>query len=206
MSDRERLDWLERNKADLIVHRNKSGEGDHCVSWDVVKSGKSISGHPLGSHRAAIDAAIKMSRRDQESGAVKNNKVPFLILADKRTVEIATAIIQQEARSIYGTAKLTAATPPIIKSRLYAEIVTWVSESQSRQTQLARFYLTEWSALPFQRRDHTLAVRWDVAAHAALEKIARRLASKDQKRRNKSLAFCVVIAFAARRRYGIVAA
>ena len=55
--DTERLDWLEANEAHVVSHRERLGEG-WGIWWCVVKRGRSLSGHPLGSPRAAIDAAM----------------------------------------------------------------------------------------------------------------------------------------------------
>ena len=58
MTDTERLEWLAANEANLITHRENNSEGGWWVWWNVVKRGRSISGHPLGSPQAAIDAAV----------------------------------------------------------------------------------------------------------------------------------------------------
>ena len=62
-TDTERLDWLARNEAHLLTHREKSWYGDWWIYWTVVKRKRSISGHPLGSPREAIDAAIAVRMR-----------------------------------------------------------------------------------------------------------------------------------------------
>lgn len=56
-TDGERLDWLASHEVNLLTHREKLGCG-YSIWWTVVKRQKSISGHPLGSPRAAIDAAM----------------------------------------------------------------------------------------------------------------------------------------------------
>jgi hypothetical protein len=58
----DRLKWLAEHEADLITHRQKSADGGWWIWWNVVKRGRSISGHPLGSPEAAIDAAILAAR------------------------------------------------------------------------------------------------------------------------------------------------
>jgi hypothetical protein len=58
-TDTERLDWLAAKEANLRTHREKfGGGGGYTIWWTVVKRQKSISCHPLGSPRAAIDAAM----------------------------------------------------------------------------------------------------------------------------------------------------
>jgi hypothetical protein len=129
--------------------------------------------------------------------------IPFLILADQRTVEIASAILQQRSLLTLGTANVTALGPAIIKSHLYAEIIGWVYRSQVRRKQLIQFYLDEWSSMPVQNRDHTMPVRWDVSANNALAEIAKSFPYKHRKLGNKSLTFCVIMAFSAKYRYKI---
>jgi hypothetical protein len=58
--DTERLDFLETKEAALISHREKFGDGQFSIWWNVVKRGKSLSGHPLGHARDAIDAALPL--------------------------------------------------------------------------------------------------------------------------------------------------
>jgi hypothetical protein len=60
-TDTERLDWLAAKEANLRTHREKFGRGGYTIWWTVVKRQKSISGHPLGSPRAAIDFAMDMA-------------------------------------------------------------------------------------------------------------------------------------------------
>lgn len=55
-TDKQRLDWLEKKEADLVCHREKCSDG-YTIWWNVLKRCRSISGHPFGSPRAAIDAA-----------------------------------------------------------------------------------------------------------------------------------------------------
>jgi hypothetical protein len=65
--DAGRLDWLHDNEAALESHRERFGaDGGWTIWWNVVKCGKSISGHPLGDPRAAIDAA--MARKEGGGG------------------------------------------------------------------------------------------------------------------------------------------
>ena len=63
LTDTERIDWLETNEAHLVTHREKMGDGRYGIWWNVVRKKKSISGHPLGSPRAAIDSAILSSKQ-----------------------------------------------------------------------------------------------------------------------------------------------
>ena len=65
-ADVERLDWLAANEYDLSTRREDMGEDEYAILWFVVDSRKStkrhlhtVSGHPLGSPREAIDAAMK---------------------------------------------------------------------------------------------------------------------------------------------------
>jgi hypothetical protein len=60
-TDTERLDWLADHEANLRSHREKLG-GGYSIWWAVVKRQKSISGHPLASPRAAIDAAMDAAK------------------------------------------------------------------------------------------------------------------------------------------------
>lgn len=58
--DSARLDWLDANEADLVTHReSENAAGEYSIWWNVAKRGESISGHPLGYAREAIDAAMK---------------------------------------------------------------------------------------------------------------------------------------------------
>lgn len=59
LTDKYRLDWLQEHEAHLVSHRERSAMGGFFIYWRVIKRRKSISGHPLGSPRAAIDEAIK---------------------------------------------------------------------------------------------------------------------------------------------------
>lgn len=60
-ADAERLDWLENNEAVLASHREEIDEGEYAIFWQVADRlrKKSLSGHPLGSPRDALDAARK---------------------------------------------------------------------------------------------------------------------------------------------------
>jgi len=64
VEDAKRLDWLSSHEANLVSHREMLGEG-YGIWWNVVKRNKSLSGHPLGSVRDAIDAAIAACRKDR---------------------------------------------------------------------------------------------------------------------------------------------
>ena len=65
-ADTSRLNWLEENEASLTTHREKLADG-YTIWWNVVKHGRSISGHPLGNARAAIDAAIAAVQEKTEN-------------------------------------------------------------------------------------------------------------------------------------------
>lgn len=71
--DRHLLDWVEENEAHLVSHREQFGadEGEYTIWWQVVKNRESISGHPLGSVRAAIMAAIGRRVESTETGMVQ---------------------------------------------------------------------------------------------------------------------------------------
>lgn len=61
--DTARLNWLEAREASLVTHREAIDEGEFAIWWTVAGEvrkirANSISGHPLGSARAAIDAAM----------------------------------------------------------------------------------------------------------------------------------------------------
>jgi hypothetical protein len=60
-TDEERLNWLEDHEANLVTHREKCFEG-YSIWWNVVKRRRSLSGHPQGSPRAAIDEAMKRAK------------------------------------------------------------------------------------------------------------------------------------------------
>jgi hypothetical protein len=100
---------------------------------------------------------------------------------------------------------VTALRSAISKSHLYGSIVLWVHISPKRTEELERFYRDEWSKLPLQKRkkQYALPVRWHVSANDALTEISRLFPYKQFHEGNKSLAFCVIIAFAAKYRYGI---
>lgn len=69
----------------------------------------------------------------------RKNTIPFNMVCDKRTVEIASLILQYASESLYGTAKVTALPAAISKSHLYGLIVLWICESPERLDQLALF-------------------------------------------------------------------
>lgn len=61
--DTARLNWLEGREASLVTHREAIDEGEFAIWWTVTGEirkirSNSISGHPLGSVRSAIDAAM----------------------------------------------------------------------------------------------------------------------------------------------------
>lgn len=135
----------------------------------------------------------------------RKNTIPFNIVCDKRTVEIASSILQQVTESMHGTAMVTALPTAISKSHLYGSIVLWVSESSARMNQLERFYHKEWCELPQQTRSkkYSLPVRWHILANDALTDLSKRFPYGKRKQGNKSLTFCVLMAFAAKFRFGI---
>lgn len=60
------LDWLTENEFDLVTRREDIGDDEYAIWWFVVDSRKStskhlhtVSGHPLGSPREAIEAAMR---------------------------------------------------------------------------------------------------------------------------------------------------
>lgn len=64
--DAELLDWLRVNEFDLVTRREDIGEDEYAIWWFVVDYRKStrtnlhtVSGHPLGSPREAIIAAME---------------------------------------------------------------------------------------------------------------------------------------------------
>lgn len=64
--DTARLNWLEGREASLVTHREAIDEGEFAIWWTVTGEirkirSNSISGHPLGSVRSAIDAAMLAS-------------------------------------------------------------------------------------------------------------------------------------------------
>ncbi len=141
-------------------------------------------------------------RAPQHLKAIHKDPVPILILGDKRTIAIASAILQGVTQSVCGTSNVTASKPAVFKSHLYASILQWIHESPERLKEVERFFCEEWSALPIQRKEHTIPLRWSVTAHRSLTEIGKRL-HKQSRRGNKSLAFCVIMAFAAKYRYGV---
>ncbi len=76
--DVERLDWLEQHEARLVSHRERSND-EYTIWWCVTdRSGKkSISGHPLGNPRAAIDAAIDKARKGNPDGRIRRGDEGF---------------------------------------------------------------------------------------------------------------------------------
>lgn len=68
-TDAERFAFLESEEASLLPHREWAhGKSVWHVWWAVVKRRRSISGHPLGSPREAIDAAI--ARKETNKGKI----------------------------------------------------------------------------------------------------------------------------------------
>ena len=56
--DSQFLNWLEANEAHLVSHRERCEDG-WTIWWHVVnKKGRSLSGHPEGSVRAALRKAL----------------------------------------------------------------------------------------------------------------------------------------------------
>lgn len=68
--DTQRLDWMEsaRLKAVPFSEQSQLDEGMHYLWWQIVDGRKSVSGHPLGSLREAIDAARASSTKDGSHG------------------------------------------------------------------------------------------------------------------------------------------
>ena len=78
ITDTDRLDWLERHEANLVTHREQMSEG--ClIWWNVAKRNKSLSGHPLGSCREAIDFAIEQSGEKFHSNKHDEQKCAYLV-------------------------------------------------------------------------------------------------------------------------------
>ncbi len=106
ITDKDRLDWLERHEAHLVSHREKNFEGGYCIFWNVVKRRKSISGHPLGSPRTAIDAAIAASGEKIGTGtetktcgdcaAFRNRRCKFDIVSGATATDIGCAYWQSK--------------------------------------------------------------------------------------------------------------
>jgi hypothetical protein len=157
----------------------------------------------LVSHTLAPSDAGLVLKALMPSDPTRGNTIPFQILVDSRTVAIANALLQQVTQSVYGTANVTALKPAVVKSHFYGSLVNWVYESPERQKELIRFYRDEWCGLPLQKRKHSMPVRWYVSVNEALIEIAKQFPYKHLTRGNKSLTFCVLIAFAAKYRYGM---
>lgn len=73
--DAARLDWLRDNEFDLVTRREDIDEDEYRILWFVIDPRKttrrhlhSISGHPVGSPREAIDAAIARSAAPSAKG------------------------------------------------------------------------------------------------------------------------------------------
>lgn len=133
----------------------------------------------------------------------KNATIPFQIMVDARTVMIASAILQQAAVRAYGFTGVSALKPAVVKSHLYGDIVLWASCPATRANAVDRFYRAEWMSMPLLPRNISMPVRWLVPANNALTDFSRRFPSKFRPAGNKSLAFCVIMAFAARYRYDL---
>jgi hypothetical protein len=82
-----RLEWLAENEASLMTHREMMAEG-YAIYWTVVKRGKSISGHPLGSPQAAIDFAMgRKSNVTTESSSVPQDAAKWISVKDRAPEE-----------------------------------------------------------------------------------------------------------------------
>lgn len=66
--DAERLDWLDSHEYDVVCHVETwcCEEGEYSIWWNVTDGEKSISGHPMGSARDAIDAALVPKEQRQK--------------------------------------------------------------------------------------------------------------------------------------------
>lgn len=135
--------------------------------------------------------------------ATKNGTIPFLIMGDARTIMIATALLQQATQKAYGSAGVSALKPAVAKSHLYGDIVMWASGTPARTDALDRFYRDEWLRLPVLPRERSMPVRWSISANNALADLSQRFPTNRQPSGNKSLAFCVIMAFSAKYRYGL---
>jgi hypothetical protein len=147
------------------------------------------------------------SQELEDVKTTRENTIPFHIICDKRTVEIASVLLQQATLAAYGSSKVSALPSAITKSKIYGSIVLWSLESPERLGEIERFYRNEWSALPEQKRSkrYALPVRWHIDVNDALTVISRRFpyGPGNTSHGNKSLAFCVLMAHAAKYRYDI---
>ena len=69
-SDSERLEWLITYHFSLSAVKEDMGESI-ALWWQVTDGDKSVSGHPLGDARDAIDAAIKRHYVDRVKGGAE---------------------------------------------------------------------------------------------------------------------------------------
>lgn len=60
-ADKARLDWLEKHHLTLAAMKERWSE-EIMLWWQVADGERSLSGHPLSSPRAAIDAARKKAK------------------------------------------------------------------------------------------------------------------------------------------------
>lgn len=67
VSDTARLDWLIENDASLTATEERVGCLETVLWWKVTKDRSSLSGHPLGDARAAIDAAMARQNAQDET-------------------------------------------------------------------------------------------------------------------------------------------
>lgn len=64
--DKERIDWLEANETNLSFQREYSDyhPSEYTLWWQVMRGSVSVSGHPVGCLREAIDIAISRARHN----------------------------------------------------------------------------------------------------------------------------------------------
>lgn len=145
-----------------------------------------------------------MERFNYRSMSVtREETIPFLIMGDARTVMIATTLLRQVTQKAYGFSGVSALKPAVSKSGLYGDIVMWTNSTGARTDELDRFYRNEWLHFPVLPRKSSMPVRWSISANNALADLSRNFRTKRQPAGNKSLAFCVIMAFAAKYRYGL---
>lgn len=73
--DTKRLDFIDENEISLVSHREQVGDGEYSIWWTACKDEKSISGHPLGYVRDAIDAAHLKAAQQKEHGDEVTSKL-----------------------------------------------------------------------------------------------------------------------------------
>lgn len=119
--------------------------------------------------------------------------IQFRVTADKLTAERLQTIRRLDMAK---AAKEGLPTPK--KNETAAHLVEWVYKSQQRRKELERFYTDEWLyKLEPIRNDQGIQLRWRVTANDALQVIARETIGSG----NKSEAFRVIVAFAAKHLY-----